>query len=146
MTDIDKSVAQLLATYGSAVAAKDITTFMRLYDPQVRVFDAWGVWTYDGASAWQQAVEGWFTSLGSDRVQVRFSEVQTTVTREMAMVSAVVTYASVSAQGQALRSIDNRISWALKLSAHVWRIVHEHTSAPLDFNNNTGILQRAAMK
>ncbi len=146
MTDLDKPVAQLLETYRTAVATKNITTFMRLYDPQVRVFDAWGVWSYEGASAWQQAVEGWFTSMGSDKVAVSFDDLQTTATREIAVISAVVTYASVSAQGEPQRSMQNRITWALKLSAHVWRIVHEHTSAPLDFNNHTGILQRGAVR
>jgi hypothetical protein len=43
MSNIDKSIARFLDTYKSTVYAKDVESFMRLYDPNVRVFDAWGV-------------------------------------------------------------------------------------------------------
>jgi hypothetical protein len=43
---------------------------MKLHDPQVRVFDAWGVWSYEGAPSWLRAIEAWFTSLGAEKTQV----------------------------------------------------------------------------
>lgn len=142
MSDVDKQVARIIDTYKSAVFATDIVTFMHLYDPEVRVFDTWGVWSYEGAAAWQRAVEGWFTSLGSERVRVAFDEVRTVAEREFAIVSAIVTYGAVSAQGEPLRAMQNRISWGLKTSGHVLRIVHEHTSAPVGFEDMKAILQR----
>lgn len=143
MDDTEKSVARVLDIYKSAVFAKDVEAFMRLYDPRVRVFDAWGVWSYEGAEAWQRAIEGWFTSLGSERVKVVFDEVQTSTGRELTVLSAVVTYAGVSAQGEPLRSMQNRLTWALRTSGHVLRIVHEHTSAPIGFEDSKAILQRS---
>ncbi len=116
---------------------------MRLYDPAVRVFDAWGVWSYEGASAWQRAVEGWFTSLGTERVKVTFDDVSALVVPNFATVSAIVTYAGVSAQGEPLRTMQNRLTWALKTSGHVLRIIHEHTSAPAGFEDGKVMLQRA---
>jgi len=142
VSDTDKSIARVLESYESAVLAKDVVAFMRLYDPGVRVFDAWGVWSHEGSEAWQRAVEGWFTSLGTERVKVRFDDVQSTVARDMAMVSAVVTYAGVSAEGEPLRAMQNRLTWVLRTSGHVLRIVHEHTSAPLGFDDSKAILQR----
>jgi ketosteroid isomerase-like protein len=142
MSDLEKPLARVLESYASAVASKDVEAFMRLYDPDVRVFDAWGVWSYEGSEAWQRAVEGWFTSLGTEKVKVRFDDVQTSAGREMAMVSAIVTYAGVSAQGEQLRSMQNRITWVLRTSGHVLRIVHEHTSAPIGFEDSKAILQR----
>ncbi len=142
MSDIEKSIARVLESYESAVLSKDVEAFMRLYDPDVRVFDAWGVWAYEGSTAWQRAVEGWFTSLGTERVKVSFDEVQSSAGRELAMVSAIVTYAGVSAQGQQLRTMQNRITWVLRTSGHALRIVHEHTSAPMGFNDSKAILQR----
>src|SRR5438552_426724 len=64
VAELDKSIAQVLEAYKSAVFAKDVGAFMRLCDPSVRVFDTWGVWSYEGAEAWQRAAEGWLTSLG----------------------------------------------------------------------------------
>jgi len=141
VNDTDKSVARILESYASAVFAKDVQAFMRLYDPDVRVFDAWGVWSYEGAAAWQVAVEGWLTSLASERVKVTFSAVQSFVGRDWASVSALVTYAGISAQGEPLRAMQNRITWVLRTSGHVLRIMHEHTSAPIGFNDSKAILQ-----
>ena len=90
MSDTQKLVAKVLETYASAVYAKNVETFMHLYDPDVRVFDTWGVWSYEGAEAWQRAVEGWFTSLGTEKVKVSFDEAQASVGREFAVVSAIV--------------------------------------------------------
>ena len=142
MSEIDKDVARILGVYEAAVFKKDVAAFMRLYDPAVRVFDAWGVWSYEGAEAWQRAVEGWFTSLGSERVKVSFDDLTVWTTRELSSVSAIVTYAGQSAEGQPLRSMQNRLSWVLRTVGHVPRIVHEHTSAPLGFDDLKAILVR----
>jgi ketosteroid isomerase-like protein len=144
VSDIEKSIARVLESYKAAVFAKDVGAVMRLYDPGVRVFDAWGVWSYEGSDAWQQAVEGWFQSLGSERVKVTFDAIKTSETRESAVVSAIVTYAGVSAQGEELRSMQNRLTWSLRVSGHVLRIVHEHTSAPIGFEDQKAILQRGS--
>jgi ketosteroid isomerase-like protein len=144
MSDIDKPIAQVLESYKSAVHAKDVEALMRLYDPNVRVFDTWGVWSYEGAAAWRTAVEGWFTSLGAERVKVTFDDVRSSAGQEFAVVSAIVTYAGVSDRGEPLRAMQNRLSWALRTSGHVLRIVHEHTSAPVGFDDTKAILQRVA--
>jgi ketosteroid isomerase-like protein len=142
MTDIDKDIARVLAAYQAAVHAKDAEAFARLYDAKVRVFDAWGVWSYDELPAWRSAVEAWFVSLGTEKVKVSFDEVQVTGTASLAVVSATVTYAAVSAQGEMLRSLQNRLTWVLRTSSHVLRIVHEHSSAPVGFDDMKAILQR----
>ena len=142
MSDIESSVDRVVDVYRSAVLAKDVDAFMRLYDPGVRVFDMWGVWAYDGAEPWRRAVEGWFTSLGAETVKVTFEDLQTSASSGTAVVSAIVTYAGISATGEPLRSMQNRLTWALMTKGHVLRIVHEHTSAPLGFDDSKAILQR----
>lgn len=142
MSDVESEITRILESYKSAVLAADINAFMRLYDPGVRVFDTWGVWSYEGAQAWQRAVEGWFTSLRTEKVRVTFDEVQTVAEPDFAIVSAIVTYSGISSRGEALRAMQNRISWGLKRSGHVLRIVHEHTSAPVGFEDSKAILQR----
>lgn len=143
MTDVETSIARVIGNYQAAVLAKDATALLRLYDPAVRVFDAWGVWSYEGADAWQRAVEGWFRSLGDERCKVTFEDVRSAGTRELASLTAIVRYAGVSPAGDELRSMHNRITWLLRMSGHVLRIVHEHTSAPLGFDDSKGMLQRA---
>ncbi len=142
MSDTEKQVLRALDTYKSAVLAKNADTFMHLYDPEVRVFDTWGVWSYEGATAWRIAVEGWFTSLRDESVRVMFDDVNIVDRQDFALMSAIVTYAAVSAQGQELRAMQNRISWVLRTSGHVLRVVHEHTSAPIGFEDAKAILTR----
>jgi hypothetical protein len=60
------------------------------------------------------------------------------------VLSAIVTYAGVSAEGEPLREMQNRLSWALRWTGHVPRIVHEHTSAPIAFDDTKAILRRHA--
>ncbi len=142
MSDLDKSIKRVLEGYQAAVLAKDAEAFIRLYDPKARVFDAWGVWSYEGTASWQASVEGWFSSLGTERVQVSFDDLQTSGSPDMAAVTAIVTYTGLSAQGEPLRSMQSRLSWVLRTSGHVLRIVHEHTSAPVGFEDMKAILHR----
>ena len=88
------------------------------------------------------AVEAWFTSLGAETVKVTFDDVQSSGEPDFAFVSAVVTYAGFSAQGEPLRAMQNRLTWVLKTTGHVLRIVHEHTSAPVGFDDMKAILLR----
>ena len=143
MADLDTSITQILERYKAAVRARDVEALMRLYDPKARVFDAWGVWAYEGADAWRTAIEGWFRAIVDEKTQVSFDEVQSLGSADFATVSAIVTYAATSMSDEPLRSMQNRISWVLKTSGHVLRIVHEHTSAPIGFEDQKAILQRA---
>lgn len=142
MRDVEKEVLGILDTYRSTVLAKDVDAFMRLYDVDVRVFDAWGEWSYEGVGAWRGVVENWFSSLEDGTVAVTCDDIRIDGDGPMASLSAVVTYAAVSARGEALRSMQNRISWVLKGTGSALRIVHEHTSAPLNFEDGKAILTR----
>lgn len=143
MADLHTSIQQILDRYKAAVLARDVEAMMRLYDPKVRVFDAWGVWVYEGADTWRTAIQGWFMSITEEKVRVSFDEVQTLGSPDFATVTAIVSYAATSLTDQPLRSMQNRISWTLKTSGHVLRIVHEHTSAPIGFEDQKAILVRA---
>jgi len=140
MDELESSVAGLVEAYGAAVASKDVEAFMQLYDQGVRVFDAWDVWCYEGAAAWRQMVEQWFATLGSERVAVNVEQVRATGPAELAVVSAIVRYAGVSAEGQELRALWNRLTWVVRLNGGTPKIVHEHTSLPVGFAGKQAIL------
>jgi ketosteroid isomerase-like protein len=142
LNDTEKMLAQIIDGYKAAVLTKDVEAFMRLYDPKVRVFDAWSVWSYDDAASWRRTVEGWFGSLGEERVQVSFDEVVVSEAGGSAIVSAIVTYASLAPDGSILRSMQNRLSWGIQKGTDGYRIVHEHTSMPIGFEDMKAITQR----
>lgn len=123
---------QILKAYSAAVDAKDVDAFAALYDENVCVFDMWGTWKYQGLKAWRAIAEEWFDSLGTERVVAEFNDVQSKQTPHLAFVSAFTKYTAVTLDGKILRSLQNRLTWVLEPKNGVWKITHEHTSAPAD--------------
>ena len=142
MTDAGK-IEQMLESYKAAVDHKDVGAFVALYDDDVQVFDMWGRWSYDGAEAWRGMATEWFGSLGGERVAVEFDDVRIVVGEVVAAAHALVTFKGLSADGEELRSMHNRLTWTLQRSdSGTWEVVHEHTSAPVDFETGKVMLQR----
>jgi uncharacterized protein (TIGR02246 family) len=137
------AIEQVLDGYAAAVRGKDVDGFVALYANDVRVFDMWGRWAYEGANAWRAMAEEWFGSLGDEQVAVEFEDFQTIVGDDVAIADAFVTYKGLSAEGAELRAMNNRLTWALRKTAgDGWEIVHEHSSAPIDFDTGKVQLQR----
>ena len=139
------SIEQMLDRYAAAARAKDVDGFVALYADDVCVFDTWGRWSYDGAEAWRGMVAEWFGSLGDEQVAVEFDDVETVVGDDVAVAHAFLTYKGLSADGTELRSMNNRTTWALRKTAGGgWQVVHEHSSAPADFETGKVQLIRSA--
>ena len=117
---------------------------LQLYDPKVRVFDAWGVWQYNGAESWRIAIEGWFSTNPGDKFKVEFTDSIAIGGPELATMTAIVTYAGIAPDGSESNSMQNRSTWVVKTSGHNLRIIHEHTSAPIGFEDLKAILKRQA--
>jgi len=122
---------EMLEKYAAAVRAKDVDAFVGLYADDIRTFDLWSVWSYDGKDAFRGMVAEWFGSLGDDVVAVEYDEVRTQAGEDVGGLSAFLTYRGLSAEGEELRSMNNRLTWVLRKGADgSWKIAHEHTSAP----------------
>ena len=132
----------LANAYAEAVYAKDQQAFLALYAQDVVVFDTWDQWLHTGRQAWSGVVKAWFTGLGEDRVTVKFSPIASAIEGDGAFFCATVRYAALDAAGKELRSMENRLSWVLKRGQNGWRIVHEHTSAPVEPKTLQAKLQR----
>ena len=135
------NAASLFASFSDAVWNKDVEAYLALYDEQVLVFDMWESWAYDGLPAWRKMVEGWFSSLGSDRDRVTFRDKHVEMAGDIGFVTAIVRFAAVSETGEELRFLDNRLTWVLRRKNESWKIVHQHTSGPIDFNTMKVLLK-----
>jgi len=142
MSEPQNPIPPLLDAYRAAVLAKDVDAFVALYDEDVEVFDAWATWSHRGRAAWRAAVAGWFGALGAGRVAVDFEDVRSALAPGLAVVHAFARYAEIDAAGARLRSMDNRFSAVLRQREGGWRIVHEHTSAPIAGDSMKAMLQR----
>jgi uncharacterized protein (TIGR02246 family) len=132
-------VTQALDSYAAAVHAKDVDAFTALYDDNVHIYDSWGQWQYTGLDAWQAMAGEWFSSLGDERVQVEFNDVQSVAGEDVAFGHAAVTFAGISAEGQRLRAMTNRFTICLEKKNDGWKISHEHSSLPIDMETGKGI-------
>jgi len=144
MTDQSTPFETLLAAYRAAVLSKDVDAFVALYDEDVRVFYMWGSWSLRGIAAWRVMAAEWFGSLGDERVIVSTDALESTVAGEMAVGHAILSYTAVDAEGRTLRSLTNRITMALHHTGGRWKIIHEHTSAPVDHETLKAMLHYQA--
>jgi ketosteroid isomerase-like protein len=133
---------QVLRAYQAAVRAKDVEAFLAIYADDLQVFDMWGGWSLRGIDAWRRMATEWFGSLGSEYVVVDFDEVEGSVDGALAVGRALLGYTAYSADGQRLRSLDNRITVAMRRTGETWKIFHEHTSAPIDHETTKAMLRR----
>jgi len=131
-----------LAAYADAVHAKDVAAFVGLYDDDLHVFDLWQDWSLQGLAAWRAMAEGWFASLGDERVVVTAAQAQGHTEGDLAFGHAFLTYAAYAADGRRLRSLDNRISVAMRRTAAGWKVVHEHTSVPVEHGSGRALMRR----
>ena len=141
MSSANDPFVKMLDAYRDAVFAKDIEAFVRLYDADVHVFDMWGEWSLRGIAAWRRMAEGWFGSLGDERVLVSFDAVGSFVDATMVCGYATVTYSAQAPDGTILRSLSNRMTVAMRHHGDEWKVVHEHTSAPIEHGTLKAQLQ-----
>ena len=134
-------IEQVLGAYRASVRAKDVDGFAAIYDENVRIFDTWQ-WTYAGLEAWRGMATGWFASVGDDQIVVEHSDVEIVVEDGIAVVSAYTRFSGLSATGEELRAMENRLTWALRRTDAGWKVFHEHTSAPGSFETGKLVLSR----
>ncbi|HEY4043031.1 MAG TPA: nuclear transport factor 2 family protein [Rhodopila sp.] len=129
-------------TYKAAVLNKDVDALVDLYDTDLIAFDMWGSWSHIGEGPWRAMNQEWLGSLGLESVVVEFDDINTIPGNEVAATFATVTYKAVSETGEIVRSMQNRLTWMARLRNGSWKIVHQHTSAPIDRSTMRAILHR----
>ena len=137
-----KAIEALFEAYKNAVYQKDLEAFADIFDEQVLVFDMWMQWTYEGLPAWRAMAREWFTSLGTDRDLVTFSNIQIQASGDIATATAFVRFTAVSEKGEELRYLENRLTWVVQQKGSIWKIIHQHTSSPINFETMQVILKR----
>lgn len=102
----------------------------------------WQEWRYDGITAWREVAKDWFDALGADKDVVTFSDIEITEKGELALITAIAKFTATSEQGEALRYLENRLTWVAVKKGLTWKIIHQHTSSPIDFNTMQVVLKR----
>jgi uncharacterized protein (TIGR02246 family) len=137
-----KQIEALIDTYKQAVFQKDLEAYCSIYDEYLSVFDIWQRWSFAGLPAWREMAKGWFASLAADRDVVTFDDVQIQAGSDMALMTAFIRFTNVTEKGEELRFLEERITWVAAKKDQGWKIIHQHSSSPIDFTTMKVILQR----
>jgi ketosteroid isomerase-like protein len=140
MTPFDAHV--FFEAYRLAVLNRDVEGLLALYDKDIQAFDVWEAWSLLGEGEWREMNRDWLGSLGSESVVVEFEEIRTFQGGDTAGASAFGTFKAVSEAGEILRSMQNRLTWVAARKDDGWKIVHQHTSVPIDSKTLRAILHR----
>lgn len=121
----------ILNKYKTTAESKDVEGHISIYDENVVVFDLWDQWSMQGRSAVRAMVSEWFGSLGIENVKIDFDIQQAMHKGDFAYGLAIVKYSAISALGETIRWLQNRMTIVLENKSGEWKIVHQHTSAPV---------------
>lgn len=135
-----KTVQDVLTNYRKAVHEKDVDKFLLGYAEDVHIFDCWGKWEYTGTAAWKQVVAEWFSGLEEELLlRVEFHDDIVKESGDLTYVHCAVSYTAVDLSGKELRSMKNRFTFVLEKIQGSWKIIHEHSSLPINPENDQAI-------
>jgi ketosteroid isomerase-like protein len=129
-----EQLADFFSLYKDFAGAADSEGMINLYDENVIVFDMWNKGHYLGLTEWSGIIKQWLGSLKDERVNVIFEMVNIHESGNVGFGSSMIVYQAISADNKILRSMRNRITLGFIKTDNVWKVVHQHTSAPINAN------------
>ena len=130
-----ENVSDFFNCYKKAAWDKDSSGMINLYDDKVTIFDMWGVKGFSsGLNEWSFIITDWLTSLKEERVNVTFDRIEIQEDENIAFACALIQFQAISTDHRVLRSMKNRITLGFVRADGLWKVKHQHTSAPIDSN------------
>jgi ketosteroid isomerase-like protein len=119
---------------------KDSSAMMNLYDEHALIFDMWDQGYISNPSEWSKSIIDWLGSLGEEKVKVEFEMMKIHQSGDVGFASALIQFQAISSEGAVLRSMKNRISLGFSRFEDGWKVIHQHTSAPISSDGLTALL------
>jgi len=126
--------------YQNAAWHKDTTAMINLYDKQAVIFDMWDTGYMTDPTAWSKIIIDWLGSLGEEKVKVEFEMVQIFQSGTVGFATALILFQAISSEDVVVRAMKNRITLGFSKVGDEWKVVHQHTSAPISSDELTAIL------
>ena len=135
-------VSDVFKNYSDAVYEKDVEKFLSAYAPDVHLYDCWNNWEYNGIAEWRAAVTEWFSGLEEGMwLRAELSGESGNENAGLAHVQGNMSFAAVDGEGKELRKMVNRFTFLLEKVEGSWRITHEHSSLPINTEDDKAIFQ-----
>jgi ketosteroid isomerase-like protein len=127
-----KTIQEYFTIYKQSAWEKDTESMMALYTDNVLVFDMWKQGYQTGLKEWSIVIKNWLGSLGDEKVRVTFEMITIHESGHVGFASALITFQAISTGHSVVRSMKNRITLGLIKQNDVWKVHHQHTSAPIN--------------
>ena len=126
--------------YQTSAWSKDAAAMIDLYPEQIVIFDMWDQGYILNSTEWAKTIKDWFGSLGEEKVKVAFEKVNIHQSNNIGFASALIQFEAISTEGAVLRSMKNRITLGFSKFDNGWKVIHQHTSAPISSSGLSAIL------
>ena len=127
-----KTLQDFFTIYKQSAWNKDTKSMIALYDDNVLIFDMWSQVYQTGLADWSRVIKDWLGSLVDEKVNVIFEMIEVHEGENIGFGSALIIYQAIAADNTVVRSMKNRISLGFVKEKDVWRVRHQHTSAPVN--------------
>jgi ketosteroid isomerase-like protein len=127
-----KRIQDFFTIYKQSAWEKNTESMIGLYDTNVVIFDMWERGHQTGLTEWSGVIKDWLTSLGRERVNVNFEMIEIRENGNVGFASALITFQALSIDDTVIRSMRNRITLGFFNDNGGWKVVHQHTSAPIN--------------
>ncbi|GAB3235447.1 nuclear transport factor 2 family protein [Algoriphagus aestuariicola] len=127
--------------YQKSAWDKDASAMIDLYDEHALIFDMWDQGYVSNPSEWRKIITDWLGTLGEEKVKVEFEMVKIHQSGNVGFASALIQFQAISGDGTVLRSMRNRISLGFSKIEDGWKVIHQHTSAPISSDGLTALLE-----
>lgn len=126
-----KSPETVLERYIDAIQTLNKQAMDNLYARELRMFDMTSPFELRGAGAFAQRVDQWFDDTADMNMNAEASSVESKIVDGMAYMTMFMRYSDTDKDG-AQNGMTNRLTWVLVPDGDDWKILHEHTSVPLN--------------
>jgi ketosteroid isomerase-like protein len=127
-----KTIQEFFTIYKQSAWQKDSESMINLYDDDIVIYDMWNHGYQTGLTEWSVVIKNWLGSLGHEDVKVTFDMIHVHEADNVGFGSALITYQAISPDTTILRSMKNRITLGFIKVGDRWKVVHQHTSAPIN--------------
>ncbi|SKC79001.1 YybH family protein [Ohtaekwangia koreensis] len=118
--------------YKQSAWDKDTESMIGLYDDNIVIFDMWNQGYQTGLKEWSVVIKDWLGSLGDEKLNVIFEMIEIHESNDVGFGSALITYQAISISNAIVRSMKNRVTLGFIKQKDEWKVVHQHTSAPIN--------------
>jgi len=134
----ETQIRQLIEQWGKAVSAKDLTTLLSHYAPDILTFDIVPPLQSQGIDAYRKNFEAWFASVQGP-IAYETRDLRLTIGDAVAFGHSLNRVRSTQTTGKTTETWV-RVTVGFRKIEGTWKITHEHVSVPCDMETSQASL------